>query len=73
MTKKTIFTIDPRIENFEVEVKEEENNQSIETNKIFCFNGMFTILTVGILILLLIFIGRNQKKSYIIKNKNFGF
>lgn len=35
---------------------------SMETNKLFCFNGTFTILTVFILVLLLIFININSKK-----------
>lgn len=35
---------------------------SIESNKIFCFNGTFTILTVFVLIMLLIFINVNSKK-----------
>jgi hypothetical protein len=34
---------------------------TIESNKIFCFNGTFTILTVFVLIMLLIFINVNSK------------
>lgn len=35
---------------------------NIESNKIFCFNGTFTILTIFVLILLLVFINVNSKK-----------
>jgi hypothetical protein len=36
---------------------------NIETKRIFCFNGTFTILTVFILILLLIFVKVNSNKQ----------
>jgi hypothetical protein len=39
------------------------NDTNIESNKIFCFNGMFTILTIFVLILLLIFINVNSKNT----------
>jgi hypothetical protein len=38
-----------------------EDEDNIETKKIFCFNGAFTILTIFILVLLLIFINVNSK------------
>lgn len=38
---------------------------NIESNKIFCFNGTFTILTVFVLILLLIFINTQYKNKYL--------
>jgi hypothetical protein len=40
----------------------DNNNVNMETNKIFCFNGTFTILTIFVLILLLIFINVSSKK-----------
>lgn len=41
---------------------------NIESNKIFCFNGTFTILTIFVLILLLIFININTKNSVVQKS-----
>jgi hypothetical protein len=40
----------------------DEYDPSIESNKLFCFNGTFTLLTIFVLVLLLIFIGVNAKK-----------
>jgi hypothetical protein len=37
-------------------------DSAIESKKLFCFNGTFTILTVFVLIMLLIFININSKK-----------
>ena len=39
------------------------NDTNIESNKIFCFNGTFTIMTIFVLILLLIFININSKNT----------
>jgi hypothetical protein len=41
----------------------DDNNLNIESNKIFCFNGTFTLLTIFVLILLLIFINVNSKSE----------
>lgn len=41
-----------------IDTENEYNN--IENNKLFCFNGNFTILTIFILILLLIFIHNSK-------------
>jgi hypothetical protein len=41
---------------------------NIESNKIFCFNGTFTILTIFVLILLLIFINVNTKNTVVQKS-----
>lgn len=49
-------------------VNNESGNVNIESNKIFCFNGTFTILTIFVLLLLLIFININSKNP-IIKNQ----
>jgi hypothetical protein len=45
----------------------ESSNVNIESNKIFCFNGTFTILTIFVLLMLLIFININYKNP-VIKN-----
>jgi len=44
------------------------NDINIESNKIFCFNGTFTILTIFVLILLLIFINVNTKNTVVQKS-----
>lgn len=55
------------LESFESDNDNNGNNDNnedyIETNKIFCFNGAFTLLTIFILVLLLIFININSKKQ----------
>jgi len=40
----------------------DDSDASIESNKIFCFNGTFTLLTIFVLVLLLIYINVNSKK-----------
>jgi hypothetical protein len=40
-----------------------EQNEIIETNRIFCFNGTFTILTVFVLLMLLIFMNVETQKK----------
>ena len=47
------------LENFD----SNNNNTNIESKKLFCFNGTFTILTIFVLLLLLIFININYKNS----------
>lgn len=44
-------------------ISKEQNNEVIETNRIFCFNGTFTILTVFVLLMLLIFINFETQKK----------
>lgn len=39
----------------------DDSNSDIESNKIFCFNGTFTLLTIFVLVLLLIYINANSK------------
>ena len=46
------------LENFD----SNNNNINIESKKLFCFNGTFTILTIFVLVFLLIFININYKK-----------
>lgn len=41
----------------------EIDTTNIESNKIFCFSGTFTLLTIFVLILLLIFINVNTKNT----------
>ena len=43
-------------------IKHQNNDIDMETNKIFCFNGKFTILAVSILVLILLYININSKK-----------
>ena len=43
------------------------NDTNIESKKIFCFNGTFTILIIFVLILLLIFVNINSKNTVIQK------
>ena len=48
-------------EGFDSNNVNDDNDFTIESNKIFCFNGTFTLLTIFVLILLLIYININSK------------
>jgi hypothetical protein len=63
MDNKKIPVINPKIQTENSKIKTEnsnENQEKISTNKIMCFNGKFTLLTIFILILLLIYINKSK-------------
>jgi hypothetical protein len=60
---KTVITNAPAYPSSTCYENFDSSQDSIESNKIFCFSGTFTILTIFVLILLLVFINANTKNQ----------